>query len=92
MKTQIVIQYSDDGLFGDGDPVAEDINVQASHTRFEEMVEAAVKSVFTDADIEFEYGINDSHSVDSRQDSDDAAAVGDIMHEVWNGWAWVVQN
>lgn len=84
----IRVEYSEAALWGSADPEAEGIDERASASRFGDMLLARLRQGYPAADIDVEQSINDRHMVDGREDTDDAADVGEIIQEVWSSWEW----
>lgn len=87
---QIKVQFSEDGLFGSSS--TDGIDVAASEQKFADQLCAALKAAYPTAGITVEAGNDDYHQVDGRRDTDEAEAVGEIVHDTWEAWAWVVTD
>ena len=66
--------------------------VPASFARFDQVLRKALLEQFPGACIEIENGIEDYHRVypEDFESSDDTILVGEILHDVWESWIWVV--
>lgn len=91
-KMAIEIGYTEDGLFGPDEDNREGVDMVASFKSYEEKLEAALLAVFPDAEIKIENGIQDKHTVtpEDYENPDYTVEVGEIIHQVWETWDWVV--
>ena len=90
-KMDITIKFSDDGLYGHVDPESENINEILSAVQYAEMTRAALKAAYPAATVEMIHGISDSHAVDGQEEHNECGWIGEIIHDVWRSWKWIVK-
>ena len=91
LVARIEIEYSEDGLFGADGPQGYDL--RASFAKFEELLEAAIRQDYPDAEINIRNG-GDWHKATDAQGLEveaETEAVGGIIHAVWSDWKWLVK-
>lgn len=89
----IEVEYTEDGMFGPDPDTRENVDIPASFVEWNEQLTAALNRAYPDAEITVENTIHDRHSAQLADGfKDDAAteAVGEIIHQVWEDWNWVV--
>lgn len=91
-EMDIRVEFSGAALWGNMDPEAEGYDAQASANKFEETLTEDLENAFPRADVVVEQSINDRHSVDGMEDSDEAADVGEVISRVWRAFVWVVKS
>lgn len=91
MNTVIFHYYDDESLGLTDSKELVDIDLLESHFKFEDMVEAAIRLEFPEADIHVCYGgLQDSICADTNEEDAIRQRVGEIASEVWQGWEWLV--
>ena len=87
----VEIRYDDEGMWGDFDPDAGGVDVNASYAAYEHLVTDAVRRVYPNARIEYYYGAAlDPVTVDGDHLCDTAANIAEIHSQVWQDWKWIV--
>jgi len=84
----IRVEFSEDGLFGGWENMAL-YDVEASKAAYGELLEAELRSVFGNAEIEVVSGINDRVRINETADDPDVPAVQDVVSEVYQDYEWV---
>lgn len=88
----IRVRYTEDSLFGNVDPAAEAIDVDASLDKYNEMVQAAVAAEYPGSKISVGPGERARVIVDDDDDSYDALHIADIEARIWADWEWIVKT
>ena len=88
----IIVRYTEESLFGDVDPEAENIDVSASMDQYNEMVKSAIAVEYPSSEIGVGPGERARVIVDDNADTFDALHIAGIEAGVWADWEWVVKN
>lgn len=91
---RVEVQYDNsiDAMYGSAtDDPTSGINVDASESKFEEMLKDELVKEFPDAEIIVETGYG-RYSADGDTSSLEAMTVGEIVNRVWNGFGWIVEK
>ena len=91
-QMMIRVEFSPAALWGEIEPRNAGYDEQLSQTRFADLLWSEIQECYPGADIEVNESINDRVFVDGDGPdlSDDAQAINEIIHEVWENWSWVV--
>lgn len=89
---ELVVRFSDDGLWGSTDPDTEGYDASQSAASFETMLQARLRSDYPDWDVTIDHRLEDDARLDGLPDFEERPAVDDIIHEVWESMAWAVKG
>lgn len=92
VSSQLVVRFSDDGLWGSTDPDREGYDASQSAASFETTLQARLRSEYPDWDVTVDNGLEDDARLDNLPDFEERPAVDDIIHEVWESMAWAVKG
>lgn len=84
----ITVEFSESGLFASSEMAG--VDVPASMDRFAEALTKRLGDRYPGAEVEVKRGIHDRHSVADDVDHYDTDDVGELVHDVWEPFDWVV--
>ena len=93
-QMSIKVSYTEDGMFGPSEENREGVDILASFAKYNEILTTELREYFPDAEIEIENGIEDKHSAipDDMESPDFYVEAGEIIHQVWESWDWIVAS
>lgn len=89
---RVEVEFSESALFGDTDMT--DVDAAASVDRYAALLRNALREHYRDCDTEITVccGIDDKHLVDGDAGSDEAIEIGEVVHQIWDDWGWIVKK